>query len=183
MKNLLIPILFALGTALFWGSYGPAIGKAQSIPKTGPDSWSGFKPYVFIGLAYVVIAVIGGLLAMKVKGDTFSYSGSHSPARDWGFLAGCLGALGALCLTNAMAVSKGNSALVMPIVFGGAVAVNGLISYLKFKGQAEINPGIWAGMGLIFVGVILVAMLTPHGPKKPSKAAAEAPVTESVDPA
>ena len=74
MKGLLIPILFALGTAMCWGMYGPALGNARSTVKPPhPDFWSPFKPYVFIGVAYLVIAIAGGLIAMKVKGDTFSY--------------------------------------------------------------------------------------------------------------
>lgn len=90
--KLLVPILFALGTALCWGMYGPTLSNARSVAKPpSPDFWSPFKPYVFIGVAYLVIAVVGGLIAMKIKGDTFSFSGSHSPAMTWGFFAGCLG--------------------------------------------------------------------------------------------
>lgn len=173
MKGLLIPILFALGTALCWGMYGPALANARSEAK--PPEWSPFKPYVFIGVAYLVIAIVGGLIAMKFKGDTFSYSGTHSPARDWGFLAGCLGAAGAICLTSAVMISKGNTALVMPIVFGGAVTVNGLFQYSKFRSMPgmQISPMLWVGMLLVALGVILVAMKTPHGPPK---AAAATPV-------
>ena len=29
-KTILLPILFALGTALFWGCYGPTIGNAAA---------------------------------------------------------------------------------------------------------------------------------------------------------
>jgi len=174
MKGLLIPILFALGTALCWGLYGPALANARSEAK--PPEWSPFKPYVFIGVAYLVIAIIGGLIAMKVKGDTFSYSGTHSPARDWGFFAGCLGAAGAICLTSAVMISKGNTALVMPIVFGGAVTVNGLFQYSKFRSipGMQISPVLWVGMLLVAVGVILVAMNTPHGPPKKLAAATTA---------
>ena len=85
MKGLLIPILFALGTAMCWGMYGPALGNARSTVKPPhPDFWSPFKPYVFIGVAYLVIAIAGGLIAMKVKGDSFSYEGGNSVnAPEW----------------------------------------------------------------------------------------------------
>ena len=74
MNKMLIPILFAIGTALFWGCYGPTIGNAQTPrvdgrPLLPPDGWTPFKPYVFIGIAYLVIAVVGGLVMMKVKGQ------------------------------------------------------------------------------------------------------------------
>ena len=181
MKGLLIPILFALGTALCWGMYGPAIGNAR---KTPPE-WSPFKPYVFIGVAYLVIAIIGGLIAMKVKGDTFSYSGSHAVARNWGFIAGSLGAAGALFLTSAVMISKGNTALVMPIVFGGAVTVNGLISWNKFRTNTDItiSPALWVGMALVFAGVVMVAINTPHGPPKKKVTEPAASSTPNAAPA
>ena len=183
MNKMLIPILFAVGTALFWGCYGPTIGNAQS-PMVGgkplgtPDGWSPFKPYVFIGIAYLVIAIVGGLVMMKVKGDSFTYSApvpgvegaTHFLPAKWGFLAGALGAFGALCLTTAMMTSKGNALLVMPIVFGGAISVMAVVSIIKLRGHGpvEISPLLWVGMLLTVVGVVLVASNTPsaHGAKK-----------------
>lgn len=171
--KLLFPILFALGTALCWGMYGPTLSNARSMAKPpSPDAWSPFKPYVFIGVAYLVIAVVGGLIAMKIKGDTFSFAGKHNAAMTWGFLAGTLGAGGALFLTNAVVASKGNTALVMPIVFGGAVSVNAIFAWtqLRKNPDAHISPALWVGMALVVVGVILVAKHTPHGaPSKPSQ--------------
>ncbi|WP_286177469.1 hypothetical protein [Stieleria mannarensis] len=192
---MLIPILFAIGTALFWGCYGPTIGNAQTPrvdgkPLLPPDGWTPFKPYVFIGIAYLVIAIVGGLAMMKVKGDSFNYTAAvpgvegvtHFLPAKWGFLAGALGAFGALCLTTAMMTSRGNALLVMPIVFGGAVSVTAIVSIIKLRGHGplEINPMLWVGMGLTVVGVVLVAMNTPHGhaPKKPAAAVAE-PATDS----
>ena len=177
MKNMLIPILFAIGTACFWGMYGPTIGNAQ-VKVPPPEGWSPFKPYVFIGVAYLVLAVVGGLAAMHFKGDTFSYSGEHFKPAKWGFLAGLLGALGALCLTTAMMTSKGNALLVMPIVFGGAVSVTALFSVWKLKGHTTINPILYVGIVMVVIGVVIVAMNTPHGhaPKaKPDATAEETP--------
>ncbi|MDB4637727.1 MAG: hypothetical protein P8M30_02160 [Planctomycetaceae bacterium] len=175
---MLIPILFALGTALFWGCYGPTIGNAQAPrldgkPLAPPDGWTPFKPYVFIGVAYLLISVVGGSVMMKVRGDSFNFTAAvpgvdgitHFNTAKWGFLAGCLGALGALCLTTAMMTSRGNALLVMPIVFGGAVSVTAIVSILKLRshGPLEISPLLWVGMALTVVGVVLVAMNTPHG--------------------
>lgn len=178
MSKVLIPVLFALGTALFWGCYGPTIGNAQTPrldgkPLLPPDGWTPFKPYVFIGVAYLVISVIGGLLMMKVRGDSFDYTAAvpgnnevtHFNTAKWGFLAGMLGAFGALCLTTAMMTSRGNALLVMPIVFGGAVSVTAIVSIIKLRmhGPLEIKPVLWVGMALTVIGVVLVAMNTPHG--------------------
>lgn len=179
MNKMLIPILFALGTAMFWGCYGPTIGNAQAPMVDGSKLWSPFKPYVFIGIAYLVIGIIGGLVMMSVKGDSFTFSGVHFPAAKWGFLAGCLGAFGALCLTTAMMTSKGNALLVMPIVFGGAVSVTALVSILRLHGGVTINPLLWVGMALTVAGVVIVAMNTPHGHAAPKKSAAVETISAS----
>jgi uncharacterized membrane protein len=158
--------------------YGPTIGNAQS------KVWSPFKPYVFIGIAYLVLAIAGGLIAMQLKGDSFKFTGDQFPAAKWGFLAGCLGALGALCLTSAMMTSKGNALLVMPIVFGGAVSVTALFSTWRLRDSATISPLLWVGMALVVVGVIIVARNTPHAHAKPKAVdhAAVAPVEPVNDP-
>lgn len=159
----LIPtILFALGTALCWGLYGPTLALARSMAK--PPEWSPFKPYVFIGVAYVVWAIIGGTMGMRAREDSFNFFGAHRNAMIFGFLAGTLGAVGALSLTSAMLISRGNALLVMPIVFGGAVSTTAIVSTMKFK--QGVSPVLWVGMTLVVVGIILVAMYTPHGPPK-----------------
>ena len=88
MNKMLIPILFALGTALFWGCYGPTIGNAQTPrvdgkPLLPPDGWTPFKPYVFIGIAYLVIAIAGGLAMMKVWPPLTDTSSAARPRSVW----------------------------------------------------------------------------------------------------
>lgn len=177
-KPMLVPILFALGTALFWGLYGPTIGNAQGKPPAA-GGWSPFKPYVFIGIAYLVIAIVGGLIAMKLKGDTFSYSGEHFKPAKWGFLAGCLGAGGALCLTTAMMISKGNATLVMPIVFGGAISVTAIVSAMR--SHVPLSPWVWFGIALCVVGAVTIARNQPHhGPPAGSSGGNEAHVSHDA---
>lgn len=160
------PILFALGTALCWGFYGPTLQHSRapgSPPAPPPEGWSPFKPYVGIGLAYLVLAIVGGLVMMKFQGDSFSFTGDHSNALTWGFAAGCLGALGALSLTSAMSTFTGKPIpeLVMPIVFGGAVTIVGLYAA---NNQGDMSIWMAAGILLTGVGIVLVAGNTPHGP-------------------
>ena len=115
-------VFCALCVAICWGLYGPTLTNARSPAR----EWGPFKPYVFIGVAYLVIAIVGGAAMMKLAfNDNFDYSGQYFPAMKWGFLAGCLGALGALALTFSLTKAGGKPAYVMPIVFGGAVTVNG----------------------------------------------------------
>ena len=160
-----VPILFALGTAFCWGLYGPTLSKARSPEKL----WSPFKPYVGIGMAYLVWAVIGGATAMHFKGDSFSFKGVESAAGTWGFAAGTLGALGALSLTSAMLSFKGppRAEIVMPIVFGGAVAITAIVSLFLHRGETKSSPWLWVGIIGIGIYTVLVAANTPHGPAKP----------------
>lgn len=181
-----LPILFALGTACCWGLYGPTVANARDTER--PPRWSPFKPYVFIGVAYLVIAVGGGAFGMQVKEDSFDFAGDQSAAATWGFLAGTLGALGALSLTSAMLSFEGKPKpeLVMPIVFGGAVTLTAIVSLVQSRNLAGANPLLWVGMVLVVAGVVMVAYFTPHGGpghgKKPGEEAhavapAEAPAT------
>ncbi len=152
-------VFCALFVALCWGLYGPTLSNARSPNR----EWGPFKPYLFIGVAYFVIAIVGGSLMMKfVFNDNFDYTGTYRPAMQWGFLAGCLGALGALGLTFALTRAGGKPAYVMPIVFGGAVTVNAIAAYFMLRGSVDINPLMWVGMLLVAIGIVLTAGYTPH---------------------
>ena len=171
-----LPVLFAIGTALCWGLYGPTIGQARS-PMHSP-----FKPYVGIGVAYLVWAVLGGLLVMKINNDSFSFTSPDGlKAAGWGFAAGTLGAWGALNLTSAM--FSGGAAMpqvVMPIVFGGAVTINAVASVVMTHGKAKPSPMLWVGIVGMAICIVIVAGNTPHGhPKKKSgEATATQPAVE-----
>ncbi|MDC0176474.1 hypothetical protein OAJ60_06040, partial [Planctomycetaceae bacterium] len=125
-----------------------------------------------------MLAIVGGLIMMRVKGDTYSFSGSQAPALKWGFAAGLLGALGALSLTSAMTSFQGppHAELVMPIVFGGAVTVVGLHAAIS---HGQIKSLMAVGMLLTGVGIVLVAANTSHH-KKSAPDAATAEKTEST---
>jgi drug/metabolite transporter (DMT)-like permease len=164
-----LAIVCALSVALCWGLYGPTLSNARSPNR----EWGPFKPYVLIGMAYLLIAVIGGPLMMKfVFSDNFDYSGKYFPAMKWGFLAGCLGALGAFGLTLALTKAGGRPAYVMPIVFGGAVTVNAIAAYVNLHETEKTSPLMWVGMLLVAVGIVLTAGNTPHGHPPAAKPAA-----------
>ncbi len=163
MKTLL-PFVFALGTALCWGLYGPTLGKSRIADPTA----SPFKPYVGIGVAYLIIAILGGLVAMKVVGkDSFVFTDGVSK---WGFAAGMLGALGALSLTLSM--FSGGAKIphaVMPVVFGGAISVTALYTIVRSGGGLQGGPLLWIGIVGMGISTILIAANTPHPhPKKPA---------------
>jgi hypothetical protein len=165
MRNL-VPVLFALSTALTWGLYGPILAKARDA------ELSPFKPYVLIGVAYLVIAIFGGVVGMLIKGDNFSFSGLGTT---WGLIAGALGAFGALFLTLCM--YNGGARIphaVMPIVFGGAVTVSALYTLFSSGGRLQASPMLWVGIVGMLVCVIIITANAPHAPAAPAKAPGEA---------
>ena len=167
------PIIFAAMTALFWGMYGPVIGLSRAAEGGNP-----FKPYVLIGVAYLIWAILGGAIGMKATNEPFSFDITGAGVK-WGFIGGSLGAFGALTLTLAMFsfTGKPRPDIVMPIVFGGAVCITAITNIVLIKsggGHVEFNPKLWAGMVGMAICIVVVAMNTPHaGPHK--KPAAPAP--------
>jgi hypothetical protein len=160
------PVIFALLTGLFWGTYGPALGFARAAEGNNP-----FKPYLMIGLAYTLWAVIGGIAGIRYTQVDMSFSATGST---WGFIAGSLGAFGALTLTLAMFSFQGmkpRADIVMPIVFGTAVSVSAITSVILTR--ASFNPVLWAGIAGMAVCIVIVAYNTPHAaPHKPKPATA-----------
>ena len=151
-----LPFLFAMGTAMCWGLYGPTLGKAR----LADSDLSPFKPYVGIGIAYLVIAIVGGLIGMWYKGDSFESVGAGG---FWGLAAGVLGALGAFSLTLCM--FNGGARIphaVMPVVFGGAVTITALYTIWSSGGKLQASPMLWVGILGMLVSVVIITMNTPH---------------------
>jgi drug/metabolite transporter (DMT)-like permease len=166
----LLGLIFAIATAVFWGLYGPALQKARTPGETP------FKPFIFIGIAYLIWGTLGGFLAVKAAGGTLEFK---PESIKWGFIAGSLGAFGALTLTFAMFQAK-DARLVMPVVFGGATAVSAIIGAMLAKGH-HTPPAQIAGFVLVIVGVVLIQVFGAHpAPAKPAgaPAAAESPAAE-----
>ena len=167
-----LPVIFALLTALFWGVYGPVLGLARAAEQ------SPFQPYLLIGVAYLVWAILGGAIGMKYTDAPFSFSGD---GLKWGLISGSLGAFGALTLTLAMfsfpTGMKPRPEIVMPIVFGGAVTVTALTNLVMSRAQAGAHapsPWLWVGIVGMAVCIVVVAYNTPHV-APPKKAQAPAP--------
>ncbi len=150
-------IVFALLTGLFWGMYGPAL---QTSRVTGQ---SPFKPFVLIGVAYLVFGVLGGVIGILATKDNFHF---EPVTVRWGFIAGALGAFGALTLTLALFKSRAPD-LVMPIVFGGATLVSVAIGLWMKQELLSAHPMQYIGTLAVVIGVVLVQAYASHGPAKP----------------
>lgn len=165
-------VVFALLTACFWGMYGPALQTSRVQGQTP------FKPFVLIGVAYLIFGIIGGVIGILASKDNFQFA---PVTLKWGFIAGSLGAFGALTLTLALFKSRAPD-LVMPIVFGGATLVSVTIGLLQKKQLFSAHPMQYLGTLAVIVGVILVQAYAAHGPSSaPHGAQSPSPTAESSE--
>ncbi|MBI4909657.1 MAG: hypothetical protein HY820_38925 [Acidobacteria bacterium] len=144
-------VAFALGAALAWGMYGPALHKGQ-VALGNP-----LKALLCVGVAYFLVAVLvpGGMLGAQGNLGNFSTTGTTLAT-----LGGALGALGAIFIIMAFR-NGGTPAFVMPIVFGLAPLINVLVSMITHPPKEAPNPLLWVGYALASLGAGLVLYFKP----------------------
>ena len=147
-------IVLALGAALSWGLYGPALHTGQN--KLG----SPFRALLCVGLAYMLIGVLVPLSALAAQGELNS-KGWNLGGFTQATLAGGLGALGAVFIIYAFRAG-GLPAYVMPIVFGGAPVINVLFTMYLHPPKETPNPMLWVGFLLVAAGASLVLYFKPQ---------------------
>jgi hypothetical protein len=163
-------LLFVGGAVLTWGAYVVTIDHgrtrlAQGMPRTHM-SVAAMRAFLFIGLAYFVMAVI-------VPG-VYLYMNRVPAGQDPGFnlrgsvlstIAGVLGAAGALCIVFAVGHARrsgGNAALyVAPLVFSLAPIVNCLISMVVEPPAEKPGPLFYVGLLMAAGGAALVLITKP----------------------
>ena len=147
-------MLLAIGAALSWGMYGPALHNGQ-VTLGSP-----FRALLCVGLAYMAIGVLVPVVALSSQGEL---SRGWSAGGFWSATAaGALGALGAVFIIYAFR-SGGLPTYVMPIVFGGAPIVNVIVTMALHPPKATPNPLLWVGMALVAAGAGLVLYFKPQG--------------------
>lgn len=140
-------LIFVVMTVASWGLYGVFLHKGQLSME---DAVHGrYKAFLFVGLAYLLVAVIGSALMLIVNGAEWSFTGKGV---SWSFLAGVVGAIGAFGVLLAFG-AKGRPAVVMSIVFAGAPIVNAIVATLSHPPE-----GGWGAIRWQFVlGILLAA--------------------------
>ena len=164
-------LLFALMTVASWGLYGFFLHTGQ-VGMGDPENGR-YKAFLWVGIAYVLIAVLAPLALLVASGASWSM-----PAKGigWSLLAGSVGAVGAFCVLLAFG-AKGQPAVVMSIIFAGAPIVNAVVALSVHPppgGWGAIRWQFFLGIALAALGGTMVTLYKP-GPapaKKPPSAEA-----------
>lgn len=145
---------FALGAALSWGLYGPALHQGQI--KLG----SPFRALLCVGIAYFIVGVLVPVAALAAQGELTR--GWTMPGAMGATAAGMLGAIGAVFIIYAFRAG-GMPTYVMPMVFGFAPVVNVLFTMYLHPPKVAPNPLLYLGFVLVAIGASMVLYFKPHG--------------------
>lgn len=159
-------LIFVILTVSSWGLYGVFLHKGQEAMKDPTVDASEdaaprrYKAFLFVGLAYLLVAVIGSAIMLYSTGAEWTFSGKGV---NWSFLAGVVGAVGAFGVLLAFGAG-GRPAVVMSIVFAGAPIVNAIVATLSHPpkgGWSDVRWEFVLGIVLAAVGGCLVTFFKP----------------------
>jgi len=145
-------IVFALGAALSWGLYGPALHNGQVQLGNNP-----MRALLCVGVAYFLIGVLVPVVSLSSQGGLNGFTMKGSVAAT---LGGALGAAGAVCIIFAFK-NGGIPTYVMPLVFAGAPLVNVLFTLWQHPPKTSPNPLLYLGFLLAATGAGLVLYFKP----------------------
>ena len=151
-------LAFALMTVLFWGLYGVLLHSGQLA--MGDPVHGRYKAFLFVGIAYLVTAVIAPAIVLTATGSSWKFP---MKGVGWSLLAGAAGAIGAFCVLLAFG-SKGSPSVVMSIVFAGAPIVNAITAIAVHPPEDGLNSLRWQfifGILLAALGGFLVTLYKP----------------------
>ena len=148
--------IFVLMTIFFWGIYGPVLQNGQRLMgEPGPPSR--IPPLMCVGIAYFMIAVLVPMVVLFTKGESGNWSISGFV---WSFIAGIIGALGAVGMIIAFE-NLGSPVYVVPLVFGGAPVINTLVTMLMNRTVREANLFFYVGVAIVAIGAAGVMYFRP----------------------
>jgi drug/metabolite transporter (DMT)-like permease len=151
-------LYFVLITVLSWGLYGVFLHTGQT--SMGDPSNGRYKAFLFVGGAYVLIAVLAPIVMLITNGASWNF-----PVKGmlWSTLAGIVGALGAFCVLLAFG-ARGVPSVVMSIIFAGAPIVNAIAAMVMHPPVGGLSSLRWQfilGILLAALGGCLVTLFRP----------------------
>jgi hypothetical protein len=163
----LVPTWIAVA-AISWGVYGPILHKGQMAM-----GGSRLRPFVCVGAAYVLVAVLAPLAIMAQWPEPGQWT---VPGTLWSLAGGAFGALGALGIIMAFNFG-GKPIYVMPLVFGGAPVVNTLTAMIARGTQTTPSAIFYAGLLVVVAGAVTVLVFAPKA--KPHSPSTHAPAVSA----
>ena len=163
-------LFYVFLTVATWGLYGIFLHSGQMA--MGDPVLGRYKAFLFVGVAYFLIAILAPLLLLKMEGTDWNF-----PSKGiWiSLFAGALGAIGAFGILLAFG-AKGAPAVVMSIVFAGAPIVNAVIATWMHPPKGGLSAVPWQfylGIVMAATGGCIVSLYRP--PPAPKAAVAAAP--------
>lgn len=152
-------LVFALMTVVSWGVYGVFLHTGQMA--MGDPINGRYKAFLFVGLAYVLTAVLAPLAFLAANGASWQMPGRGIA---WSLVAGVAGAVGAFCVLLAFG-AKGTPPVVMSIVFAGAPIVNAAMAIALHPpagGLAAVRWPFLVGILMAAAGGCLVTLYRPQ---------------------
>jgi hypothetical protein len=163
MKAFALAMMSTALTAFCWGIYGPLMRKG-----TAGMEGSHLLPFIGVGVAYFLIAVLAPIAVLATKGEKGKWTAAGT---FWSLVAGTITSVGALGIILAM-TNGGSPLFVMPLVFGGAPVVNTFVTMYMTRSYKEAGPLFYAGLILVVVGATTVLAFNPAAAKPAAKPAA-----------
>lgn len=160
-------LIFVFMTFVCWGVYGPTLHLGQE-GMGAEGQKSSLRPFVCVGIAYFLIAVIYPVIVLVTKGETGKWT---SFGFVWSFVAGAVGAVGALGIIMAFKFG-GKPVYVMPLVFGCAPVVNTIVTMLMSRTAKQASLLFYIGVLIVAVGAAGVMYFKPVKDSKPDQESA-----------
>lgn len=152
---------WALMTMGCWGVYGVLLH--NGAVSMGDPVNGRLKAFLFVGLAYFLVAVLAPLGLLWARGADLSFPAAGF---GWSLVAGIVGAIGALGVLLAFG-AKGPPTVVMTIIFAGAPIINTLVSTWKAGLWGEIRWPFVLGIALAAAGGGLASLYKPEARPTP----------------
>lgn len=142
----------AVLTILSWGVYGTLLHQGRT------HLGSAYRAFLFVGIAYVFVAVISPLIAIKLTNAPGEYNTKGST---FALIAGVAGAFGAFGAILAFGLG-GRPVVVMPLIFACAPMVNTVVSLAVNRPKEMPSPLFFVGIVTAAVGTWLFMTNAPH---------------------
>ncbi|WP_164101911.1 hypothetical protein [Candidatus Laterigemmans baculatus] len=151
MRSFVAALPFVVLTIVCWGNYGPLMHQGQHYMHDA------LHPFIGVGFAYFVIAVLAPSVMLKISGERGHWSREGAL---FSFISGAVGALGALGVILAFTF-QGKPMYVMPLVFGGAPIVNTIVTMWMAKSHTNISKKFLLGVLTAAIGAAGVLYFKP----------------------